>query len=261
MAPLELATTAYGSDGPPLLILHGLFGSARNWASIAQRLAASHRVLALDARNHGASPWAETMSYAEMVEDTASVVRSRDLAPSDVIGHSMGGKIAMLYALTRPREIGRLIVVDVAPVGYPPVLAGYARAMRTLDLAGLTRRAEANARLAPAIADSEDRAFLLQNLVIDEAGAHWRLNLPVIEDAMPEISGFPELPADLSYDGPTLFVAGERSSYVGREHRPAIERLFPQAQILRVKDAGHWVHAERPEAFLSVATAFLGQGR
>ncbi len=259
MPAIDLAATEYGS-GSPLLILHGLFGSARNWAWVAQRLAAGRRVLALDARNHGASPWADTMSYAEMAEDVAALARSRRLGAVAVIGHSMGGKTAMLYALTYPEEVRRLIVVDVAPVSHPPVLAAYARAMRALDLSGLTRRAEADPRLAAGIDDPADRAFLLQNLVIDAKGARWRLNLPAIERAMPEISAFPELPADLAFTGPTLFIAGDRSDYIRPEHRPVIKRLFPRAQLIRIKEAGHWVHAERPQEFLAAVLAFLGEG-
>jgi esterase len=257
MAALDLAATEHGSGGPPLLVLHGIFGSARNWSSIAQRLAGTHRVLALDARNHGASPWAATMPYAEMVEDVAQLRHARGLGRVSLLGHSMGGKTAMLDALEHPKAVERLVVVDVAPAAYPPVLAAYARALREVDLTGVTRRSEVDARLAGAIPDPADRAFLLQNLVLDDSGARWRLNLPVIERFMPEISSFPEIAAGRAYPGPTLFIGGAASAYIRPEHRPTIEHLFPAASIVRIPDAGHWVHAERPRQFFDAIAPFL----
>src|SRR6516165_11821822 len=136
---VQLAATEYG-EGPPVAILHGLFGSGRNWRSIAQQLAATHRVLAFDLRNHGASPWAEGMSYHEMVEDLRASLRWRGIERSALLGHSMGGKVAMLAALLHPGEVDRLIVVDIAPVPNPPTLFTFVRAMRDIDLRGVTRR-------------------------------------------------------------------------------------------------------------------------
>jgi pimeloyl-ACP methyl ester carboxylesterase len=260
MGALDLAATEHGSGGKPLLVLHGVFGSARNWSSIVQRLAGTHHVLAVDARNHGASPWAEAMPYAEMVEDVAQFRRARGLRRVSLLGHSMGGKTAMLDALEHPGEVERLVVVDVAPAAYPPVLAAYARALREVELTGVTRRSEVDARLAGAIPDAADRAFLLQNLVLEEGGARWRLNLPVIERFMPEIAGFPEIAAGRAYPGPTLFIGGANSSYIRPEHRPTIERLFPGANIVHIPDAGHWVHAEHPRQFLDAVTPFLAGG-
>jgi pimeloyl-ACP methyl ester carboxylesterase len=256
MAAVDLVAAEQGS-GPPLLILHGLFGSGRNWSTPAQRLATAHRVFALDARNHGASPWADSMTYADMTQDVQAFQAARGLGPAAVIGHSMGGKTAMLLALNHAEAVERLVVVDVAPVTYPPALAAYVQAMRAVDLAGVSRRAEVDAQLAGAITSPAERAFLLQNLVLENGRAHWRLNLPVLERFMPELSGFPEPTAGVSFVGPALFVAGERSSYVRPEHRPAIERLFPQARIVQVPQAGHWLHAERPDAFLALVAPFL----
>lgn len=259
MTPVALAAAEYGS-GPPLLILHGVFGAARNWSTVAQRLAASRRVFALDARNHGASPWAETMSYAEMSADVGAFIAARGLGPVALLGHSMGGKTAMLYALHHAEAVERLVIVDVAPVAYPPTLTAYAHAMRAARLDGVTRRAEVDRQLADAIPSAAERAFLLQNLVFEEGRAHWRLNLPVIERSMPELSGFPALPPGLAFAKPALFIAGERSPYVRPEHRPAIEHLFPEAQIVHIPGAGHWVHAERLDAFLALAAPFLAAG-
>jgi pimeloyl-ACP methyl ester carboxylesterase len=256
MAAVALAATEWGS-GAPLLILHGVFGSGRNWSTVAQRLAGSRRVMALDARNHGASPWADTMSYAEMSEDLLAFIAARRLGRVALLGHSMGGKTAMLHALHHAGAIERLVIVDVAPVVYPPVLAAYARAMLGVPLEGVSRRADVDRHLAGAIPDAAERAFLLQNLVLEEERARWRLNLPVIERSMPELSSFPDVPPGLAFAGPTLVVAGDRSRYVRPEHGAAIERLFPRAQIARVAGAGHWVHAERMDAFLELVTPFL----
>jgi esterase len=254
--PVQLAATEYGT-GPPVAILHGLFGSGGNWRSIAQQLAARHRVLALDLRNHGASPWADGMSYREMVEDLGASLRARGIDHAALLGHSMGGKVAMLAALLHPAEVDRLVVVDIAPAPNPPTLLAYVRAMRAVDLDGIIRRSEADARLTRAIPDGAERAFLLQNLIIDDGKARWRLNLEAIEREFPQILDFPDLPAGTAYQGPTLFVAGARSDYIQTEHEPVIRRLFPQARITRIEGAGHWVHAERPQAFLETVAPFL----
>lgn len=255
---VKLAATEFGA-GDPVVILHGLFGSARNWSSIAQRIAAAHHVFALDARNHGASPWDGTMSYAAMADDVAAFAAARDLGPLCLAGHSMGGKTAMLLALQRPELVTRLVVIDVAPVSYPPSLRGYIQAMRAADLSGVTRRADVDAQLAHAVADPAERAFLLQNLVLDPGHVHWRLNLPVLERSIEEVSAFPDLPAALNFPGPTLFVVGARSRYVRPEHEPLIRRRFPQAAIVTIADAGHWLHAERPAAFLDAVLPFLAR--
>ena len=253
---VELAAAEYGA-GPPVAILHGLFGSGRNWRSVAQHLAARHRVLTFDLRNHGASPWADGMSYDEMVEDLRASFRARGLDRAALLGHSMGGKVAMLMALLHPDEVDRLVIVDIAPAANPPNLLAYIRAMRAVDLRRVTRRAEADAALAGAVPDPAERAFLLQNLVIDKNAARWRLNLEAIERGFPQIVGFPDLPAGTAYPGSTLFVAGGRSNYIRPEHEPGIRRLFPQARIIRIEGAGHWVHAEQPQAFLQTVGPFL----
>jgi pimeloyl-ACP methyl ester carboxylesterase len=254
--PVDLAATEFGA-GEPLIILHGLFGSARNWSSIAQRIAAAHHVFALDARNHGASPWDDTMSYPAMADDVAAFRDARHLGAVTLMGHSMGGKTAMLLALQRPALVTRLVVVDVAPVPYRPSLRGYIQAMRAADLGTVARRADVDAQLVDAVADPAERAFLLQNLVLDPGHVHWRLNLPVLERTIEEISSFPDLPPEARFDGPTLFVVGARSRYMRPEYEPVVRRLFPQASIAIIADAGHWLHAERPAAFLDAALPFL----
>lgn len=244
------------SAHPPVVVLHGLFGSARNWTTVSRRLAGEYEVLAPDLRNHGASPWSETMTYDVMAADVAALLE-RSRRPVSLIGHSMGGKAAMLLALQRPDLVDRLVVVDVAPVAYPTGFGAYARAMRAVDLVGVTRRAEVDAQLAPAVPDRAVRAFLLQNLLLDPPGARWRVNLPVLEREMPVISGFPPVAAGLSYAGATMFVSGGRSDYVRGEHAEIVLELFPRADFRVVRDAGHWVHAERVDDFLAAVRPFL----
>ncbi|HYE01160.1 MAG TPA: alpha/beta fold hydrolase [Alphaproteobacteria bacterium] len=258
MATVELAATVLG-EGPPLIILHGLLGSARNWAGVAQRLAERHAVHALDLRNHGASPWAETMAYNEMAADVLAYAAARGLGPAAVIGHSMGGKVAMQAALARPEVVERLVVVDIAPVEYPPINQPFIDALRSVDPAGAAQRREVDARLAPLVPDLGIRQFLMQNLVAEGGGLRWRVNLPAIDRAMPAISGF-TAPPGAAYGGPALFLHGGRSDYVRPEHHPAIRALFPQARIQAVAEAGHWVHAERPAEFLQAVQPFLAGG-
>ena len=152
--------------------------------------------------------------------------------------------------------VERLVVVDIAPVIYRPHHLGLVQAMRALDLAGIGRRGEADAALAAAVPNAAERGFLLQNLVFDPA-PRWRLNLEAIEREMPVLAGFPEIAAGTVYPGPALFVAGSRSDYLLAEHEPAIHRLFPQVRIARIPEAGHWVHAEQPQAFLDIVEPFL----
>lgn len=254
--PVQLAATEYGA-GPPVAILHGLFGSGRNWRAIAQRLAAQHRILAFDLRNHGASPWVDGMGYGDMTEDVRASLQTRGVSRAAWLGHSMGGKVAMVMALLHPAEVERLVVVDVAPAANPPALLSYVRAMRAVDLRGAKRRGEVDARLAGAVPNAAERAFLVQNLLIGDAETRWRLNLEAIERGFPEISGFPEFPTESVYRGPALFVAGARSNYLQPAHEPAIRRLFPKAHITRIEGAGHWVHAEQPQAFVQAVSAFL----
>jgi esterase len=253
---LELAYDEFGIAGPPVVILHGLLGSARNWTSIARQLAETHRVFALDLRNHGRSPWAETMSFDEMAGDAAAFIERHGLDPATVVGHSLGGKVAMRLALARTDLVARLVVVDVAPVAYEHSFAAYIDALRRVDLSGLTRRADAERELEAAIPDPGVRGFLLQNLVKAEDGFAWRVNLDGLRANMAELIGFP---ADLTaqYAGPMLFLSGGRSGYVKPEHRPLIERLFPRAEHAVIENAGHWVHAECPTDFLAQLRQFL----
>ena len=242
-------------NGAPVCVLHGLFGSATNLRTVGRRLAATRRVLLLDLRNHGTSSHASSMSYAEMAADVRETLASRDALPAALLGHSMGGKVAMRLALEAPGAVSRLLVGDIAPVTYPPHFRDLAAAMLALPLRPGLKRAEADALLAPAAQDRALRAFLLQNLVLGEAPA-WRIGLAEIAAALPGIEGW-DAPTGASYGGPALFLSGGRSDYVRAADRPLIRALFPAARFVTLRDAGHWMHADQPEAFAATATAFL----
>jgi len=243
--------------GAPVALLHGLFGQAANFGTLQRRLSATHRVIALDLRNHGASRHAPAMTYPAMAEDVLETLRERGALPAALVGHSMGGKVAMMAALEAPAAITRLLVADIAPVRYPPAHDDLAAAMAAMPLhAGLTR-AEADAALA-AVAEPAVRAFLLQNLRLG-ADPRWRIDLAAIAAALPRLEDWPERDV-LPYAGPTLFVAGARSAYIRPEHRAPIRALFPRARFLTLKDAGHWLHADNPAGFAAVVEAFLAAG-
>jgi pimeloyl-ACP methyl ester carboxylesterase len=240
--------------GPPVVVLHGLFGSARNFGTVQRALAPLFRVIAMDARNHGASPHAAGMRYATLAADVLETLGSLKVERAAVIGHSMGGKTAMTIAVMAPERVGRLLVADIAPVAYQHANDSVADAMRAIPLhAGLTR-AEADAALVDAVPGAAVRTFLIQNLQLGPQ-PRWRIGLDEIASAIPDLEGW-ETPAG-TYSGPTLFVSGAQSNYVLPEHRPTIRALFPTARFVSVKHAGHWLHADNPAGFLSVVEAFL----
>jgi pimeloyl-ACP methyl ester carboxylesterase len=241
--------------GAPVVFLHGLLGAAQNFGAIQKALAATHRVIAMDLRNHGASPHAPTMSYAEMAADVAETLQALRAAPAAIIGHSMGGKVAMTLALDHPDLVERLLVADIAPVAYPaPSFLRYLAAMRAVPLTpGLTRR-EADAALADAVPQPPLRGFLLQNLLFNETPPRWRIALDAIVAEMPSIGGWPDPPG--RYDGQVLVLAGDASDYIKPEDHARFRALFPAAEFHAIR-AGHWLHADNPQAFLAEVTAFL----
>ncbi len=242
--------------GPPVALLHGLFGRARNLASVARGLAGAHRVVALDLRNHGHSPHAPGMAYADQAADVLETLAALHALPCGLLGHSMGGKAAMACALLAPGSVRRLLVADIAPVAYIHHNSAIAAAMRAIPLRPGLTRAQATQALAETVPDAAVRSFLLQNLVPGEA-PQWRIGLAGIADAMAEIEGWPDFPAGAAFLGPTLFINGSRSDYVTAAHRDAIRRLFPASHFVTLKDAGHWLHADQPAAFLQVTQAFF----
>ncbi|MFA5580331.1 MAG: alpha/beta fold hydrolase [Paracoccaceae bacterium] len=250
---LHRIVTGSPSALPPLLIVHGLFGSARNWGAIARRMSEDRQVITVDMRNHGASPHLPSHSYADLADDLAETIRDLGIIP-DIVGHSMGGKAAMLLALREPALLRRLVVADIAPVAYSHSQSHLIDAMRNLDLTGIARRSQADARLAADIESSQVRAFLLQSLDLD--AGKWLLNLDVLDAAMADITGWPEVSGQ--FDGPVLFLSGGESDYVKSGHRPAIKALFPQAKFARLPGTGHWLHAEKPQEFVATLRVFLG---
>ncbi len=239
------------SGATRLLIVHGLFGSARNWGAIAKRLSDTREVVSVDMRNHGESFRDPSHGYDDLASDLAAVIEAVG-APMDVLGHSMGGKAAMVLALRRPELVRRLLVADIAPVAYGHSQNHLIAAMRALPLEGLKSRSEADAALAEAVTDPGVRAFLLQSLDLRQAPPRWRLNLDALEAEMDRITGWPEDVAG-AYVGPALFLSGARSDYVLPEHRPAIKALFSEAKFAKLPDAGHWLHAEAPRPFEATA--------
>ena len=247
------STQANGT--PPLIVAHGLYGSARNWGVLQKRLATSRQVIAVDMRNHGESPHENSQSYPDMAADLAEVIAAHG-GRADLLGHSMGGKAAMVLALTQPALVNRLIVADIAPTAYSHSQIDKIDALRHVDLTTITRRGEADAQLKPHLPDDMLRAFLLQSLRLGGEGANWRLNLDVLEREMPLITGWPDITGQ--FEGKTLFLRGALSDYVQPEHAALIAGLFPNAQTESIDGANHWLHAEKPREFQEVVEEFLG---
>jgi len=268
-----LAARTIGEAGPPVVFVHGLFGQGKNWTTIAKALADGHRVTLLDLPNHGHSPWTDTVDYEDMAELVADELESYG-EPATLVGHSMGGKVAMTLALRRPELLRALVVVDIAPVEYPvsggrtddpdeeaSPFADYIAAMKALDLTTLERREDADEALQAAVPSRMVRGFLLQSLVREGLGSgggwRWRLNLDLLERDLERLRGFPEPPPDAHYDGPVLWIAGANSHYVLPEDRVHMDALFPSTRLVRIKNAGHWVHSEQPEIFTETLRRFL----
>jgi len=255
---LNLAVETVGS-GPPLLVLHGLFGSSSNWRAVARSLAASHTVHSVDLRNHGASPWADSMDYVEMADDVLQLMGRLALEEAAVLGHSMGGKTAMALALRHPRRVSRLVVVDIAPVSYADTLTPFAEAMRSADVVAAASRAEVQGRLQQAVPEPGVVPFLMQNLVMHNDHFDWRINLVGISAAVPQLCAFPSALLGARFERPLTVIAGANSQYVARRDGADFRPMFPGAEIDVIADAGHWVHADRPAAFLACVERALAR--
>jgi pimeloyl-ACP methyl ester carboxylesterase len=252
-----LSTTELGESGSRVVFCHGLFGQGKNFTAIAKALADEHRVVLVDMPDHGRSPRTERFDYLEYADHVAALLSAED--PAALVGHSMGGKVAMVVALRHPELVERLVVVDVAPVQYDHAaeFEGYIEAMKAIDLGTLASRSAADVALLDAVPSPMVRGFLLQSLRRNDDGWDWLLNLDVLGRDLDLITDWPELGDVSPYDGPVLWVGGADSSYVAPEHVAAMDRLFPTNRRVTVKGAGHWVHSERPEVFLEVLRRFV----
>ncbi len=242
-----------------MVILHGLFGAGRNWGAIARKLAERCKIYLVDLPNHGDSPWVEDLTYESMAASVADFLRARGIhGTACLLGHSMGGKTAMTLALSDPAALQRLIVVDIVPVPYRGHQnAEIIDALAALPLDRLKSRVEIDAALAPSIPDAMLRSYLLANLRRDEDGFGWRINLAGLKTSLPALHGFPTFAAGTQFDGPTLVIEGGRSDYIRAEDRPVMRGLFPQARFETLPDAGHWVHADAPDAVSALITKFI----
>ncbi len=244
--------------GPPVVVLHGLFGAGRNWITVARALADRYCFHLVDLRNHGASPHTATMGYGEMVADVRRLVsHTLGLQAFSLVGHSMGGKAAMTMALADPRGIARVIAVDIAPVSYPDRFVDVIAALEAVDLTTIRRRADADRALVAAIPETAVRLFIPQNLLFEQGVARWRLNLATLARDMGNILGPLPVDGDACYEGPAWFIRGALSDRVTDAHLPLIARWFPRHHLETVAGGGHWPHAEAPAAFLDAFSRAL----
>ena len=254
MQAIDLVYEEFGQVNKcPIIILHGFLASSRNWRTVAKTLAENHYVLVLDQRNHGDSPHAELMDYPSMAEDLAKLMDRLRLERAHLLGHSMGGKVAMWFALQYPQRVDRLIVADIAPVNYDHSFDNMIKALKLLPLTRITNRKEAEKILSDAIPDLSFRQFLLQNLLLKNGAYTWRINLDYIGKTAHHVVAFPE-PKDQIYARAALFIAGERSTYVRSE---SVFKLFPGAQIVEIPETGHWLYVEAPERFCQIVDDWI----
>ncbi len=261
MTTVTLHARVFSSDeaAPPLVLLHGLFGSWENLGSLAKGLSADYVVHALDLRNHGRSPHTDAMNYTLMAQDVLAYMQAQGLEKAHIVGHSMGGKTAMQLALIAAEKVMSVIAIDIAPVTYPPGHLDILEGLRTLPLHEITSRHEADVHLKAFVPELPVRQFLLKNLVKSGmTGFAWRMNLAAIDRQYNEVRI--GVDAHLPFTGPILFIKGGHSDYIDRSHQPHIERLFPGAQLRVIPNTGHWLHAEKPETVLQICLRFL-QGK
>lgn len=244
-------------EGQPMIILHGVFGTSDNLQTFGKQLAEHYQVFLVDQRNHGLSPHSKEFDYQVMAEDLHEFIKSHQLKNPIILGHSMGGKVAMFFATQHPDKFDKLIVVDIAPRAYPVHHQQILKALGVVKIDEISSRKEAEEQMKPYIADFGVRQFLLKNLKRseDNKGFAWKLNLSVIRDNIEKIGeGIEE---KVQVDKPVLFVRGEKSDYIREEDETRIKKIFPSARIVTIKKAGHWVHAEQPEALFEEVSHFL----
>jgi len=254
---MELNFRSFG-QGEPLIILHGVFGSSDNWQTIGKALSQHHKIYLVDQRNHGLSPHSDAFDYSLLADDLLSFMMTHDIERAHIIGHSMGGKTAMTFAARYPEKVLKLLIVDIAPKYYPPHHASIFKAFRSLPLDKISSRKEADNLLSATLKDYGIRQFILKNLTRQENTFKWKLNLDAIEKNAENIGA--SLDAEDWFNGHVLFVAGSKSDYIQADDDDIIHKHFPNAKLIRIDGAGHWVHAEQPRIFTSEAMNFLKDG-
>jgi len=243
-------------DGFPLIVLHGLLGSLDNWQPPGRRFAAHFKVFAVDLRNHGQSPHDDDASFEAMAADLDEFMRAHGLTRANLLGHSMGGKVAMRFALCHPAEVEKLVILDISPRAYPPRHQATFQALLALDLHTFQRREQLDAELAKSVDDVEVRQFLLKNVGRDaHGGFRWKANIRGLWENYERLTA--AVGSDTSCDRPALFLRGEKSDYLPTADYDLIRRLFTQAEFCTIPGAGHWLHADQPEAICSAVLKFL----
>jgi esterase len=242
---------------PSLVLLHGLFGSAANWHGIARRFDDRYHLVVPDLRNHGNSPHRDGMPYPAMAADVLALMDSLDLACPYLVGHSMGGKVAMWLALAHPLRVRGLVPVDMAPVSYDHAFQRILDALDSVTEGQVANRREADRLLAMRLESPSLRGYLLQNLIKGPQGWGWRFNLAALRRCMPQILDFPDEGRGMQFPGNALFIYGGRSDYVTPERFQAARALFPYARARIIPDAGHWVYSEAPDEFSAALGSFI----
>jgi esterase len=243
--------------GKPLIILHGFLGMSDNWKTLGNQYSENgFEVHLLDQRNHGKSFQSNIFNYDALAEDLLYYMKHHKIDSATLLGHSMGGKTAMLFACTYPEKVKKLIIADIAPKYYPPHHQGIINALNSIQLSTLTSRTDADTALKKQLRDFGTRQFLLKNLYWKEKGVlDFRFNLKVLSEKMEEVGE--NINNTASYSGPTLFLKGDKSEYIALEDFPEIKRHFPHAELKEIENAGHWLHAENPKQFFELSFAFM----
>ncbi len=257
MNSIELACEEYGDNSSqPLILIHGFFASSRNWRKIAKSLAEFYHIFVLDMRNHGASPPASPMNYPCMAADLLGFMDEQGLQAASVLGHSMGGKVAMWFALNHPEKIEKLIIADISPVSYPHSFERTIQALKQLPLDQIRNRKQADDFLASQIPEWDYRQFLLQNIHLKEGKYCWRVDLDIFQQSADAIIAFPDTDSLSPYKDSALFIMGEKSTYTDV---PAIVGCFPEAEVVVLKETSHWLHVQSPNEFCSNVIDFINK--
>lgn len=253
---MKLFYKSYGQGPVQVVIIHGLLGSGRNWHTVAGRLGERYRVIVPDMRNHGRSPHAASHHLSDMVEDVYELLQDLDAVPAVVMGHSMGGLVAMEMAFRTPEVLQGVIVIDIVPRPHRAGVSDVLEAMAQIQVNSLESKKEAEEALARAIDNPVVRQFVLTNLVVTEAGLQWRINLPVLQAFLIESQAYRPSPTDV-YEGPALFIRGGKSNYIQDDDFALIRHHFPRVRIETVEKAGHWVHYDAPDELMAIIEKFL----